>query len=75
MLTAVQKSLLRVMARSPRTGHLEDVLAAMPPASQAQACRFLYEAENLLQAQVTPARAIEAFMANLFVLLNEQKLK
>lgn len=75
MLTAVQKSLLRVMARSPRTGHLGDILGGMPPASQALACRFLYEAENLIQAQVSPARAIEAFMANLFVLLNEQKLR
>lgn len=75
MLTAVQKSLLRVMARSPHPGHLEHILGDMPPASQVLACRFLYEAENLIQAQVTPARAIEAFMANLFVLLNEQKLR
>ena len=75
MLTAVQKSLLRVMARSPHPGHLEHILGDMPPASQVLACRFLYEAETLIQAQVTPARAIEAFMANLFVLLNEQKLR
>lgn len=75
MLTAVQKSLLRVMARSPHPGHLEHILGDMPPASQVLACRFLYEAENLIQARVTPARAIEAFMANLFVLLNEQKLR
>lgn len=75
MLTAVQKSLLRVMARSPHPGHLEHILGDMPPASQVLACRFLYEAENLIQAQVTPARAIEAFVANLFVLLNEQKLR
>ena len=75
MLTAVQKSLLRVMARSPHPGHLEHILGDMPPASQVLACRFLYEAEKLIQAQVTPARAIEAFMANLFVLLNEQKLR
>lgn len=75
MLTAVQKSLLRAMARSPHPGHLEHILGDMPPASQVLACRFLYEAEKLIQAQVTPARAIEAFMANLFVLLNEQKLR
>ena len=68
MLTAVQKSLLRVMAGSPHAGHLDDELSSLPPASRVLACRFLKDAADLLAAQVTPSRAVEAFMANLFAL-------
>ena len=67
LLLACQKSLSRVLADEAESP-LDISLAALDARGRAVCCRWLAEAQDMLQYGVTPARVLEALAARLFVL-------
>ena len=67
LLLACQKSLSRVLADEAESP-LDISLAALDARGRAVCCRWLAEAQDMLQYGVTPARVLEALTARLFVL-------
>lgn len=67
LLLAGQKSLSRVLADEAESP-LDMVLADLDARGRAVCCRWLAEAQDMLQYGVTPARVLEALAARLFVL-------
>ncbi len=67
---AVHKSLIRTLAGTAGNSPLDQTLARLSPAGLMQLGRWIGEANQALQAMVTPARVAEAFLANACVLLH-----
>ncbi|MCR5260045.1 MAG: DNA polymerase III subunit delta' [Desulfovibrio sp.] len=67
---AVHKSLIRTLAGTAGGSPLDQTLARLSPGGLMQLGRWIGEANQALQAQVTPARVTEAFLANVYVLLH-----
>jgi DNA polymerase-3 subunit delta' len=67
---AVHKSLVRILAGTAGNAPLDQTLARLSPAGLMQLGRWIGEANQALQAMVTPARVVEAFLANVYVLLH-----
>ena len=66
LLLAGQKSLSRVLADEAESP-LDMLLADLDARGRAVCCRWLAEAQDMLQYGVTPARVLEALAARLFV--------
>ncbi|WP_022654901.1 DNA polymerase III subunit delta' [uncultured Desulfovibrio sp.] len=67
LLLACQKSLSRVLADEAESP-LDISLAALDARGRAVCCRWLAEAQDMLQYGVTPARVLETLAARIFVL-------
>ena len=68
---AVHKGLIRILAGTAGNSPLDQTLARLSPAGLMQLGRWIGEANQALQAMVTPARVTEAFLANVYVLLHD----